>query len=35
MVLVHVGIPQGSPGAAAWDMALDTLAGQLGQVNQS
>jgi uncharacterized protein YndB with AHSA1/START domain len=26
MVLTHVGIPEGSPGAAGWTMALDKLA---------
>jgi uncharacterized protein YndB with AHSA1/START domain len=34
MVLVHVGIPQDSPGAAGWQMALDKLATQVGRVNQ-
>ena len=33
MVLVHVGIPQDSPGAAGWEMALDKLAGQLARVH--
>jgi uncharacterized protein YndB with AHSA1/START domain len=31
MVLVHVGIPQDSPGAAGWEMALDKLATQLAR----
>jgi hypothetical protein len=26
MVLTHVGIPSGSPGAAGWIMAFDKLA---------
>jgi uncharacterized protein YndB with AHSA1/START domain len=30
MVLTHVGIPEGSPGAAGWTMALDKLAAYLG-----
>ena len=30
MVLTHVGIPAGSPGAAVWTMALDKLAAYLG-----
>ena len=34
MVLVHVGIPQNSPGAAGWEMALDKLAGQLARVTR-
>jgi Activator of Hsp90 ATPase homolog 1-like protein len=29
MTLVHAGIPQDSPGAAGWEMALDNLATQL------
>ena len=29
MVLTHVGIPEGSPGAVGWAMALDNLAEQL------
>lgn len=29
MVLTHVGIPEGSPGAAGWSMALDKLSAQL------
>jgi uncharacterized protein YndB with AHSA1/START domain len=32
MVLTHVGIPAGSPGAAGWTMALDKLAARVGQV---
>ena len=32
IVLVHVGIPQDSPGAAGWEMALDKLAGQLARL---
>jgi uncharacterized protein YndB with AHSA1/START domain len=35
VVLVHVGIPQDSPGAAGWNMALDKLAAQLAQFNQN
>jgi uncharacterized protein YndB with AHSA1/START domain len=35
IVLVHAGIPQDSPGAAGWRMALDKLATQLAQANQS
>ena len=34
MVLVHVGIPQDSPGAAGWEMALDKLATQVAQVDR-
>jgi uncharacterized protein YndB with AHSA1/START domain len=30
MVLTHVGIPEGSPGAAGWAMALDKLTAYLG-----
>jgi uncharacterized protein YndB with AHSA1/START domain len=30
MVLTHVGIAEGSPGAAGWTMALDKLAAYLG-----
>ncbi len=26
MVMTHVGVPEGSPGAAGWMMALDKLA---------
>jgi uncharacterized protein YndB with AHSA1/START domain len=29
MVLTHVGVPAGSPGAAGWNMAFDTLAAVL------
>jgi uncharacterized protein YndB with AHSA1/START domain len=29
MVVTHVGIPAGSPGAVGWEMALDALAAQL------
>jgi uncharacterized protein YndB with AHSA1/START domain len=29
LVLVHAGIPQGSPGATGWAMALDKLAAQI------
>jgi uncharacterized protein YndB with AHSA1/START domain len=29
MVMTHVGIPSGSPGAAGWTMALDKLAGRV------
>ena len=34
MVLVHAGIPQDSPGAAGWEMALDKLATQLERATQ-
>ena len=34
MVLVHVGIPKDSPGAAGWEMALDKFASQLARANQ-
>lgn len=34
MVLVHVGIPEDSPGAAGWEMALDKLATQVARANQ-
>jgi uncharacterized protein YndB with AHSA1/START domain len=30
MVLTHVGIPEGSPGAAGWSMAFDKLAAYVG-----
>jgi uncharacterized protein YndB with AHSA1/START domain len=30
MVLTHVGVAEGSPGAAGWTMALDKLAAYLG-----
>jgi uncharacterized protein YndB with AHSA1/START domain len=30
MVLTHLGIPQDSPGAAGWAMALDKLAAHIG-----
>jgi len=30
MVMTHVGIPSGSPGAAGWTMALDKLAAYVG-----
>jgi uncharacterized protein YndB with AHSA1/START domain len=30
MVLTHVGIPEGSPGATGWTMALDKLTAYLG-----
>ena len=29
LVLTHVGVPAGSPGAAGWSMALDKLAARL------
>ena len=29
LVLTHVGIPEGSPGAVGWAMALDKLTEQL------
>jgi uncharacterized protein YndB with AHSA1/START domain len=35
MVLVHAGIPQDSPGAAGWAMALDKLAAQVARANQT
>ena len=31
MVLTHVGVPAGSPGAAGWAMALDKLAAYLSE----
>lgn len=34
MVLVHAGIPQDSPGAAGWEMALDKLATQVARASQ-
>jgi uncharacterized protein YndB with AHSA1/START domain len=34
IVLIHAGIPQGSPGAAGWEMALDKLAMRIAQVSQ-
>jgi uncharacterized protein YndB with AHSA1/START domain len=30
MVLTHIGIPEGSPGAAGWAMAFDKLAAYVG-----
>jgi hypothetical protein len=30
MVMTHLGIPAGSPGAAGWEMALDKLAAYIG-----
>jgi hypothetical protein len=35
MVLTHVGIPAGSPGAAGWGMALDKLGEHLHEVRRS
>ncbi len=35
MVLTHVGIPEGSPGAVGWAMALDQLAEQLNATSPS
>ncbi len=35
MVLTHVGVPAGSPGAAGWAMALDALAARLVEVQRS
>ena len=29
MVMTHIGIPEGSPGAAGWTMALDKLVGYI------
>ncbi|MGE3446730.1 MAG: SRPBCC domain-containing protein [Microbacteriaceae bacterium] len=34
IVLVHAGIPQDSPGATGWEMALDKLATRLTRTNQ-
>jgi uncharacterized protein YndB with AHSA1/START domain len=34
MTLVHAGIPQDSPGAAGWEMALDQLATQLARASR-
>ena len=31
MVLTHVGIPEGSPGATGWQMALDKLEAKLSE----
>ena len=35
MVLTHLGVPAGSPGAAGWAMALDKLAANLDQARSS
>ena len=35
MVLTHVGIPAGSPGAAGWTMALDKLETVVSRVGQA
>ena len=32
MVMTHVGVPEGSPGAVGWSMALERLATHLGGV---
>jgi uncharacterized protein YndB with AHSA1/START domain len=32
MVLTHLGIPEGSPGAAGWTMAFDKLAAYVGAI---
>jgi activator of Hsp90 ATPase-like protein len=29
MTMTHVGVPEGSPGAVGWEMALDTLAAHI------
>jgi len=34
MVMTHVGIPDGSPGAAGWTMALDKLAAHVRSLSQ-
>jgi uncharacterized protein YndB with AHSA1/START domain len=34
MVLTHIGVPAGSPGAAGWAMALDKLEASLDQVRR-
>ena len=34
MVMTHVGIPDGSPGAAGWTMALDKLAAHVTSLSQ-
>jgi uncharacterized protein YndB with AHSA1/START domain len=33
VVLTHIGIPEGSPGAAGWNMALDKLAARVAAQN--
>jgi uncharacterized protein YndB with AHSA1/START domain len=35
MVMTHLGIPEGSPGAAGWQMALDKLEAHLDPFEQS
>lgn len=35
MVLTHLGVPAGSPGAAGWAMALDKLAANLDEARRS
>jgi uncharacterized protein YndB with AHSA1/START domain len=35
MVLTHVGVPAGSPGAAGWAMALEKLAARLVEAQRS
>lgn len=32
MVMTHVGVPAGSPGAAGWNMALDKMASHLDSI---
>jgi uncharacterized protein YndB with AHSA1/START domain len=34
MVLTHVGVPPGSPGAVGWTMALDKLASQVSETQR-
>ncbi len=35
MVMTHVGVPEGSPGAAGWAMALDKLAAHVAEDRSS
>ncbi len=35
MVVTHVGVPAGSPGAAGWSMAFDKLADHVQEVHRS
>lgn len=35
MVLTHLGVPAGSPGAAGWAMALDKLTANLDEARRS
>ena len=34
MVMTHVGVPEGSPGAAGWTTAFDRLVAYLGSADE-